>query len=62
MEILKSIFDFDELINFIAFVIILSLMILATVGTYRCVTNKPKKVGFFLMKNKNEKNFNHRKI
>jgi hypothetical protein len=41
MEILKSIFDFDKLMNFIAFVIILSLMILATVGTYRCVTHKP---------------------
>ncbi|MEI6746771.1 MAG: hypothetical protein WCL34_12485 [Methylococcaceae bacterium] len=34
MEILKSIFDFDKPINFIAFVIILSLMILAIVGTY----------------------------
>ena len=34
MEILKSIFDFDKPINFIAFVIILLLMILAIVGTY----------------------------
>jgi hypothetical protein len=43
MEILKSIFDFDKPINFIAFVIILSLMILAIVGTYSAKHPRLKK-------------------
>ncbi|MDD5228123.1 MAG: hypothetical protein PHN45_04450 [Methylococcales bacterium] len=43
MEILKSIFDFDKPINFIAFIIILSLMILAIVGTYSAKHPRLKK-------------------